>query len=189
MIALGTVFAFTRLATRSIKRRLSLAEDAPILIAWACLLAQCANYIVSAGATYRALAVLRGDGPPSGASFLSDEISLRKSVFTNTLLMWISLWAVKVSLLVQCRQLVDQREKRTRVWWAILACCVLSLGVCMLAHALVCSPVDSWFSPGMCPIHRERRYDQGIPANSTRPMPERAGRHASFAQPLSFLCP
>ena len=146
MLALGTVFVIVRFAVRAIKQRLSLSEDVPIFVAWACLLAQCTGYILATPAIYRALAVYRGEALSTESS-RSDEISLRRSLFTNTLLFWTSLWAVKISLLVQSRRLIDRGERRLKAWGLVFGFCVLSYVGCVVSHLTVCGPLNSWFNP------------------------------------------
>jgi hypothetical protein len=148
MIALGTAFMVTRLAIRTIKRRFFIAEEIAITIGWACMVAVCAGYISVAPTVYRISAAARGDtglysSPPE------DALLLRKIFFANTLLFWSALWGVKISLLFQCKRLVERQDKATLVWWCILGVTVLSYIGCLISQLTACGTMSAWWQWSM----------------------------------------
>lgn len=131
MMTLGTIFIIARLTIRTIKRRFFLGEEILIFTAWACMMAECINYIILSPAVYRIAAVARHERPADADIIKDWDLALRLFV-VGGLLFWSCLWSVKIALLLQCKRLVERQRAHVTIWWCILAFTIVTYIVCVI---------------------------------------------------------
>lgn len=115
MIAVATVFFASRFGLRFWKSVGVQWEDLFVVSSWMSFLALSVLYIVVTPALYRVT------GATSGTflqypTMTEDALFMKKVFFANTLLLWISLWSVKLSLLILYRRLLSRLKNEMR-WW------------------------------------------------------------------------
>lgn len=132
-IAITSIFCLSRFGIQVWKQKTSSAsgfqlKDFFVLVSWLSFLALAINTIVVTPAVYRVASVMTGESRPYPAVEQDTEFQLRIS-FANPLLLWLTLWAVKASLLCLFRRLLKRLSSIYRRWWwavAIFAVAVTS---------------------------------------------------------------
>ncbi|KKA22493.1 hypothetical protein T310_3491 [Rasamsonia emersonii CBS 393.64] len=104
------------------------AEDVFILLSWGVFLTVAILYIVVTPVLYRVDDVMSGKSPPY-AAIEQDALFIIKIFFANTLLYWLTLWAVKLSLLFLYQRLFKGLQNQMRWWWAVLIFTIVKLSV------------------------------------------------------------
>jgi hypothetical protein len=129
MIALTSVFAFSRFGARYYKQSGFQLEDFFVLLSWACFIALSIMYILVTPVMYKISAATTGQKVYDSLEELdTDALFEIKIFFTNTILLWVVLWSVKLSLLTLYRRLFNGLPAQIRWWWAVMA---FTLVVCM----------------------------------------------------------
>ncbi|EQL31216.1 hypothetical protein BDFG_06391 [Blastomyces dermatitidis ATCC 26199] len=77
------------------------------------------NYVTESQVASTGLTAFLAGGP-AYAEFVDDVLFIKKIFFCTTLLLWVSLWSVKFSLLVLYRRLLSRLKTEIRLWWAVL---------------------------------------------------------------------
>lgn len=125
-IAIATTFTIARFAVRwtQAQRKWEFqVEDAICLFSWISFLVMAILYIVVTPVLYRVdTAVSTGDVYPT---MLKDALFITEIFFANTIIFWIVLWSVKLSLLFLYRRLFVGLPDQMRYWWAVLVFTVL----------------------------------------------------------------
>ncbi|KAL3259164.1 hypothetical protein ABHI18_005482 [Aspergillus niger] len=106
MIALSSAVVIARFSLIFWKLRSLQVEDGCILLSWACFLAMSIAYIIVTPVVYKIDAYTDGKIGP-WATMLSDALFMIKVFFANTMLLWASLWSVKLSFLFLYRRLLQ----------------------------------------------------------------------------------
>ncbi|GLA38666.1 hypothetical protein AnigIFM63309_005971 [Aspergillus niger] len=106
MIALSSAVVIARFSLIFWKLRSLQVEDGCILLSWACFLAMSIAYIIVSPVVYKIDAYTDGKIGP-WATMLSDALFMIKVFFANTMLLWASLWSVKLSFLFLYRRLLQ----------------------------------------------------------------------------------
>ncbi len=147
MIALATCFTVIRVAIRAWKGRFWLTEDVTVCLAWTCFIAMTIGYICVTDTLYRVSEVGNSDMPPY-QGFQEDTVFVLKIFFPNTLLLWTTLWLVKLALLLQCRRLIDRQPRCLAVWWVIVGLTSLFYVGCVVSEFTSCHSLHAWFTFG-----------------------------------------
>jgi len=124
MVAVASLFMAARCVARWYRVWLFQMEDLFMLLAYAFFLSMSISYLAIIAKLYRVTGVSEGLTPPYPA-ILKDSLALIKVFFTNSMLLWFTLWSVKFSLLFLYRRLMMGLPKHLRWWWAVLAFCVV----------------------------------------------------------------
>ncbi|OJD19057.1 hypothetical protein AJ78_00929 [Emergomyces pasteurianus Ep9510] len=148
MIALTSVFFVGRFGLRFWKSVGFQLEDLFVVLSWLSFLAMTILYLIVLPRLYRLTAFL-ADGKIYD-EFMDDALFIKKIFFTTTLLLWVSLWSVKFSLLVLYRRLLSRLKTEIRLWWAVLIFTVLNLIGCIISNLTSCSSLSAWFSLTGC---------------------------------------
>ncbi|KAI4223306.1 MAG: hypothetical protein L6R36_005510 [Xanthoria steineri] len=156
MIALATCFAVIRVAIRAWKGRFWLTEDVTVCLAWTCFIAMTIGYICVTDTLYRVSEVGNSAMPPY-EGFQDDTVFVLKIFFPNTLLLWTTLWLVKLALLLQCRRLIDRRPHCLVVWWVIVGLTSLFYVGCVVSEFTSCHSLHAWFTFAQCSTERDTR--------------------------------
>jgi hypothetical protein len=93
------------------------------------------------------MAVQAGLAPPY-ASLMSDLVSMLKEFFAVQIFFWLTLWAVKFSLLLMFQRLTTGLPIYERVWWGVVIFTFLSFVGCVVSQFTSCSSMHAWFTAG-----------------------------------------
>ncbi|PWY85029.1 hypothetical protein BO70DRAFT_424358 [Aspergillus heteromorphus CBS 117.55] len=115
MIALSSAVVIARFSLILWKLRALQIEDGCVLLAWGCFLAMSIAYIMVMPVVYKVDAYADGEIAP-WASMMSDALFMIKVFFANTMLLWGSLWSVKLSFLFLYRRLLRDLPGEMK-WW------------------------------------------------------------------------
>ena len=132
MIAVTSTFFLCRFGLRFWKSVGIQCEDFFVALSWISFLALSILYIVVAPSLYRVTKVVTSKDFPY-PTMSDDELFMKKIFFANTLLLWASLWSVKIGLLALYRRLLARLKNEMRWWWAVLVFTVL---VCSVAVSI-----------------------------------------------------
>lgn len=99
-------------------------DDVFMLLAWIFFLALAIDYVVITPILFRVTAVQLGKEMPY-PEVEDDALKMIKIFFTNTLLLWFSLWSVKLSLLFLYRRLMKGLPRLMRWWWVVMGFTIL----------------------------------------------------------------
>lgn len=123
-IAIATVFTIARFAVRwTQQKREFQIEDGICLFSWVSFLVMATLYIVVTPALYRVdTAVSTGQLYPD---LLKDSMYVVEIFFANTIIFWIVLWSVKLSLLFLYRRLFVGLPDQMKWWWSVLIFTIL----------------------------------------------------------------
>ncbi|KKZ68594.1 hypothetical protein EMCG_01044 [[Emmonsia] crescens] len=123
MIALASTVFVGRFGLRFWKSVGVQWEDLFVVLSWLSFLAMTILYLIVNPRLYRLTAFLAGG--PAYAAFADDVLFVKKIFFCTTLLLWVSLWSVKFSLLVLYRRLLSRLKTEIRLWWIVVIFTVL----------------------------------------------------------------
>ncbi|KAE8548912.1 hypothetical protein EYB25_009295 [Talaromyces marneffei] len=153
-IAIATVFTAARFAVRwTQQQREFQIEDGISIFSWVSFLVMAILYIVVTPFLYRVdIAVSTGQ---LYADLLKDSLFVIEIFFANTIIFWIVLWSVKLSLLFLYRRLFVGLPDQMKWWWAVLIFTILMFIGCVISNLTSCSSMHAWFTPGECSTHRD----------------------------------
>ncbi|KAI3009643.1 hypothetical protein CBS147346_1981 [Aspergillus niger] len=152
MIALSSAVVIARFSLIFWKLRSLQVEDGCILLSWACFLAMSIAYIIVTPVVYKIDAYTDGKIGP-WATMLSDALFMIKVFFANTMLLWASLWSVKLSFLFLYRRLLQDLPGEMKWWYALIA--VWTFIGAVISNFTSCQSMHAWFTVGECSTHRD----------------------------------
>ncbi|EEH17894.1 hypothetical protein PABG_00457 [Paracoccidioides brasiliensis Pb03] len=129
-------------------------EDFFVVFSWLSFVTMAALYIIAIPGVYRLTAVMDGAATPY-AAMEQEALFLKKVFFSTTMLLWLSLWSVKLSLLVLYRRLLALLSTELRLWWGILIFTILSFIGCIISNVTSCGTLSAWFSMTGCSRPRD----------------------------------
>jgi hypothetical protein len=132
MIAITTTFTVIRTVLRFTHRKGGLQiEDVFVMLSWSFFIALAVMYIVVTPPLYR---VDRAIGTGVLYPTMEDDaLFMIKIFFANTMVFWIVLWSVKLSLLFLYRRLFEGLPDQMRWWWSVFVfTVVVSLSLFLL---------------------------------------------------------
>ncbi|EFX00399.1 hypothetical protein CMQ_7401 [Grosmannia clavigera kw1407] len=91
------------------------------------------------------------------ASLEKDLVVMLKEFFVVQFFFWLTLWAVKWSLLFLFRMLTDRLPIYNRVWWVVIVFSVLTFIGCAVSNFTACSSMHAWFDALACQTPRDAR--------------------------------
>ncbi|KAL1639076.1 hypothetical protein SLS58_008278, partial [Diplodia intermedia] len=122
LIVVTSATVITRFSIRIWKRKPLQIEDLLVGIAWAAFLALTISYIVVTPPMYHLYAVSGGRADPY-PDMMDDALFIIKVFFYSTMLLWVTLWAVKFSLLALYRRLMNGLRTYVVLWWILVVFC------------------------------------------------------------------
>ncbi|KAF4457683.1 hypothetical protein F53441_443 [Fusarium austroafricanum] len=84
-----------------------------------------------------------------------DALFTQKGLFTVSACLWFCLWSTKFSLLWMYKKLLVQLPFYTKLWYALVGFCALSLIGNIITLFLACSSMEAWFAVGKCTTPRD----------------------------------
>lgn len=124
------------------------AEDLFMYLALISFAITCALYLATMPTLYNATEIMAGKMEPY-ASLPADLVAMLKEFFAVQMFFWLTLWAVKWSLLFMFKRLTKGIRLYTNIWWGALAFTVLTFIGCVVSGVTSCSSMDAWFTAGM----------------------------------------
>jgi len=175
MVVLASAIMLVRIGVQVWRRKAMELQDYLIYLAFALFLALSICYLVNISTIFDISKVLVGSLEP-WPTFQSDFVLNVRIVFVTTVLFWLTLWSVKLSLLALYKKLLEGLPRVwTRLWWAVFTfCIVVSPCYCMLFNHtklfdVVCSRLYRFLSYFLSRIHR---------LNSQRRLPKYPPKHS-----------
>jgi hypothetical protein len=88
---------------------------------------------------------------------MDDLSAMLKELLAVQIFFWLTLWAVKLSLLFMFKRLTEGIRFYTWWWWGVLGFTVVSYVLCVVSSFLSCSSMHAWFTAGLCFEERDAR--------------------------------
>lgn len=149
-LCVAVVFVLMRCGARWFKtRRIPLAlEDLFMYVALSSFAIMVALYLATMPTFYNAEAIMAGRMAPY-ASLPADLVAMLKEFFAVQIFFWLTLWAVKWSLLFMFKKLTDGIPLYTLLWKGVLGFTILTFIGCVISNFTSCSSMHAWFTAGM----------------------------------------
>ncbi|KFZ24021.1 hypothetical protein V502_01503 [Pseudogymnoascus sp. VKM F-4520 (FW-2644)] len=132
------------------------AEDLFMYLALVSFAITCALYLATMPTLYNVTEIMVGKMEPY-ASLQTDLVTMLKEFFAVQMFFWLTLFAVKWSLLFMFKRLTEGIRLYTNIWWGALAFTVLTFIGCIVSGVTSCSSMDAWFTAGLCETPRDAR--------------------------------
>lgn len=157
-LCVGTAFLALRTGARWFKiRKIPLeAEDIFMYIALGSFAIMTALYLDTIPTYFDVIAVAAGLKQPTPSLAHDLDVMLRE-FFVVQFFFWLTLWAVKWSLLFMFKKTTEGLPVYNKVWWGIFAFSVISFIGCCISNFTSCSSMDAWFTAGACNTPRDNR--------------------------------
>jgi len=104
-------------------------------------------YLAAMPTLYPVQLVSAGLIPPY-ASMMEDLTAMLHEFFAVQLFFWLTLWAVKCSLLFMFQRLTTGIQSYTRIWWGVMVFTILAFVGCVISQFTSCSSMHAWFTAG-----------------------------------------
>ena len=149
-LCVAIVFVAMRCGARWFKtRRMPLAlEDLFMYVALSSFAIMVALYLATMPTFYNVEAIMAGQMAPY-ASLPADLVAMLKEFFAVQIFFWLTLWAVKWSLLFMFKKLTDGIPLYTLLWKGVFGFSILTFVGCVISNFTSCSSMHAWFTAGM----------------------------------------
>jgi len=131
-------------------------EDCFMYLALVSFAIMTALYLATIPTFFNLAAITEGRMMPY-PSLPDDLVVMLKEFFVVQFFFWLTLWAVKWSLLFMFRRLTDGIHFFNKIWWAIFVFSVLTFIGCCISNFTSCSSMKAWFTAGECMTPRDAR--------------------------------
>ncbi|KND86517.1 hypothetical protein TOPH_08858 [Tolypocladium ophioglossoides CBS 100239] len=157
-LCVAIVFVAMRTGARWFKnRKIPLhMEDIFIYGALVSFAIMCALYLATIQTFFNATAIMVGLMKPYDG-LEHDVVVMLQEFFVVQFFFWLTLWAVKWSLLFMFKRLTDGLPLYNRIWWAVLVFSILTFIGCCISNFTSCSSMHAWFTAGECTTPRDAR--------------------------------
>lgn len=126
------------------------SEDICLLAALLFFVIMTALYLAALPTYFNVIAIESGTMSPY-ASLETDLVVMLKLFFVVQFFFWLTLWAVKLSLMFMFRRLTLGLQKFERLWWIVLGVVVATFIGCVVSQFTSCQNMSAWFTAGMDP--------------------------------------
>ena len=149
-LALSTLFIFLRALARWFRiRRVPVgSEDLAAYLALASFIIMCALYLAIMQIYYGLIAVLEGTKKPY-ANLEADASAMLREFLAVQFFFWLTLWAVKWSLLFTFKILTVGLPLETKIWWGVMGFTILTYIGCCITQFTSCTSIHAWLTPSM----------------------------------------
>ncbi|KAJ2970132.1 hypothetical protein NQ176_g8332 [Zarea fungicola] len=159
-LVIGTVFIFMRTGARWYKlRKIPYEmEDIFMYLALVAFILTVALYYATIETFFRVTALAANPGQAEPWPTMADDLVLMlKEFFVVQFFFWLTLWAVKWSLLFMFKRLTNGLPVYNKIWWVVFAYSILVfIGSC-ISNFFSCSSMHAWFTAGECNTPRDSR--------------------------------
>ena len=121
LLGLCSLLIIIRAALRTWQRKFNVAEDCILFTAYLFFLVMTVLYVVTASEIYGR----QRDETARSPWNLSRSLFVRKAFFTNNILFWCCLWAIKLQFLAVYRRVTASSRGSLLLWWSLVALCGL----------------------------------------------------------------
>ncbi|TQV97832.1 CFEM domain-containing protein [Cordyceps javanica] len=115
-----------------------------------------ALYYATIGTFFKVMAISEGRAQPY-PDLPKDLLVMLKEFFVVQFFFWLTLWAVKWSLLFMFKRLTEGLPLYTQIWWGVLVYSILVFIGCCISNFTSCSSMQAWFTAGACNTARDAR--------------------------------
>lgn len=122
-------------------------EDLAMYVALSAFVTQFALYLAAIPTLYNALAIAAGRMAPY-ASLPMDLVAMLKEFLAVSIFFWLTLWAVKCSLLLMFKRLTVGLPMYERAWWCVMVIVILTFIGAVVSNFTSCSSLHAWFTAG-----------------------------------------
>jgi hypothetical protein len=125
MLGLTSSVILARIGLNILRPKSLIASDYFVFLAFAFYTTMCALYISVSPYMQRVYGVINKEIPPY-PEMAEETVIMAKMIFAAPCMFWMTLWSIKISLLLLYRRLLTGIAKRyTMIWWGILALCIV----------------------------------------------------------------
>jgi hypothetical protein len=125
MLGLTSSVILARVGLNILRPKSLTAPDYFVFLAFSFYAIMCALYISVSPYMQRVYGVINGDIAPY-AHMAQDTVVMTKMIFAAPCMFWLTLWSIKISLLLLYRRLLMGLHRcYTIIWWAITGLCVV----------------------------------------------------------------
>lgn len=124
-------------------------EDIFMYLALVSFIITVALYYATIDTFFKITAISEGQAQPY-AKLPGDLVVMLKEFFVVQFFFWLTLWAVKWSLLFMFKRLTKGLPLYTQIWWGVLIYSVLVFIGCCISNFTSCSSMKAWFTAGEC---------------------------------------
>jgi hypothetical protein len=128
-----------------------------MLFAYAAFIGLSAVFLAVMPILYRILAVGAGTMPPYPGLVIEGALFM-KLMFSSSVLYWVVLWSVKLSLLFVFRRLIVLLPRYVKGWWFVLTFTLLAFVGCFITNITSCSSMKAWFILGESPAELNTNF-------------------------------
>lgn len=89
------------------------------------------------------------------ATLENDLLIMLKEFFVVQFFFWLTLWAVKWSLLFMFKKTTEGLALYSKIWWGILVFSILTFIATCVTNFTSCSSMEAWFTVGGCNLPRD----------------------------------
>ncbi|OHE91334.1 hypothetical protein CORC01_13363 [Colletotrichum orchidophilum] len=154
LIVLTTVVVGTRVVLAVMHQNRFLPEDGWLVACYVFFMVLAVLYLFIVPAFFRLTDMASGIIEPYETA-TEDALFIQKGLFTVSACLWFCLWSAKFSLLCLYKKLLDKLPYYTKLWWALVVFCGLTLVGTVISLFLACSSMHAWFSVGACTTPRD----------------------------------
>ncbi|KAI8938476.1 hypothetical protein NX059_004368 [Plenodomus lindquistii] len=144
-----TLIIGARLILRSEKKARIQWDEFWLLAAYFLFVSITGVYVRQTKLMFRLLAVQEGLLAPY-EGIADDAFFAQKMFFFTSPGLWLTLWSVKFSLLAFYRRIMVNVWSYIRLWWIVVAYCILTLALSIVLHITACTTLRAWFTAGAC---------------------------------------
>ncbi|ATY64360.1 hypothetical protein A9K55_004300 [Cordyceps militaris] len=157
-LCVGIVFVILRTGARWYKLRKipHQMDDIFMYLSLVSFIITVALYYATIDTFFKVTAIYEGRGQPY-AGLAEDLVVMLKEFFVVQFFFWLTLWAVKWSLLFMFKRLTQGLPLYTQIWWGVLVYSILVFIGCCISNFTSCSSMKAWFTAGECSSARDAR--------------------------------
>ncbi|KAI5458332.1 hypothetical protein BGZ63DRAFT_427584 [Mariannaea sp. PMI_226] len=153
-IIITSLVAGTRLVLSILQHRRFQWDDGWLIAAYIFFLVVSSMYMAVGPVIFKFQDLAAGKLQPY-PTIADDSLYLQKTFFVTTSGLWICLWCVKFSLLALYKKLLNNLPFYQKIWWGVIAFCVVVLAGAITSSMLSCSSLHAWFTAGACSTERD----------------------------------
>ncbi|KAF2031607.1 hypothetical protein EK21DRAFT_35065, partial [Setomelanomma holmii] len=146
MLGLTSAVILARIGLNILRPKPLIDSDYFVFVAFTFYATMCALYISVSPYMQRVYGVINGELAPY-AEMKDDTVVMTKMVFAAPCFFWMTLWSIKISLLLLYRKLLNGIPKRYSViWWGIMALCILTFAGNYIMYFRSCGTISGFWN-------------------------------------------
>jgi len=146
-VAIAILLTIIRTAIRICVYRRLFADDGAVYLALTILVSMGVMYQIITPTMFELERLLTPGAVPS-ANFVQEAALFLKLQFAIIILFWTTLWAVKLSFLLYCRNLLAGLPNQLFWWWLVSVFAGMAYLGCWATQLASCAPISNYFHLG-----------------------------------------